>query len=85
MIKRIKFSKAEKDDMIGRIRTYFEMELDQQIGDVGAELLLEFFATDIGAYYYNRGLYDAQALIRDKVIEITDAIFELERPEAGTS
>lgn len=77
---KIKFSREEKADIVGRIRHYFRDELDREIGEIGAEMLLEFFSVEIGGYYCNRGLYDAQNLLRDKIAEITDAVFELERP-----
>jgi len=81
MVDKISFSKEEKADIIRRIQHFFAVERDEKIGEVAAELLLEFFSSEIGGYYYNRGLYDAQTLLRDRIAEITDAIFELEKPE----
>jgi len=43
-------------------------------------MLMQFFADKMGAYYYNRGLYDAQALIRKQVESLSDEIFALEQP-----
>ena len=39
-----------------------------------------FFVDKMGAYFYNRGLYDAQTLIRERVDTLTDDIFALEQP-----
>jgi uncharacterized protein (DUF2164 family) len=76
----IKFSPAEKDIIVRKIKLYFSEELHQQIGGFDAEFLLDFFAKEIGAYFYNRGLYDAQAVLSSKLDDIHDAIYQLERP-----
>lgn len=76
----IAFSPAEKDVIVRKIKLYFAEELNQQIGSFDAEFLLDFFAKEIGAYFYNRGLYDAQALLSKKLDDMQDAIYQLERP-----
>ncbi|GLQ47633.1 hypothetical protein GCM10007862_26840 [Dyella lipolytica] len=76
----IKFSPTEKDVIVRKIKLYFSEELHQQIGSFDAEFLLDFFAREIGAYFYNRGLYDAQAVLSGKLDDIQDAIYQLERP-----
>ncbi len=76
----VSFSKQEKEVIVKRIRQYFEEELRQEIGQFDAEFLLQFFADEFGAYFYNRGLLDAQAILSKKVESITDAIHELEKP-----
>lgn len=76
----IEFSKAEKDLIVRRIQQYASKELDQELGQFDAEFLLDFFANEIGAYFYNRGLRDAQVLIETKVADIADAIYEIEKP-----
>ena len=76
----MQFSADEKAEITGKVKMYFREELDQEIGSFDAEFLVDFFAEEIGAYFYNRGLYDAQALISSKVEEISEAIYELERP-----
>ncbi|MDA8962299.1 DUF2164 domain-containing protein [Congregibacter sp.] len=34
----------------------------------------------MGAYFYNRGIYDAQAVISKRTDELADALYELEKP-----
>ena len=76
----LKFSKEEKEIIRNKIQLYFREELNQEIGQFDAEFLLDFFSTEVGAYYYNRGLYDAQAILEKKMDTITEAIYELEKP-----
>jgi uncharacterized protein (DUF2164 family) len=75
----IEFSKEEKEVIAGKIQLYFKEELDQELGRFDAEFLLDFFAEEIGAYFYNRGLYDAQAALERRLDEISEAIYELEK------
>ena len=76
----IKFTKGEKAIILGKIQRYFREELDQEIGQFDAEFLLDFFAEELGAYFYNRGLYDAQILLEGRMESIAEAIYELEKP-----
>ncbi|MFT6490802.1 MAG: hypothetical protein ACJAXQ_001586 [Parvibaculaceae bacterium] len=79
MMEKIKFSKEEMSTIIRRIQDYFDEELESDIGQMQAEFLLNFFSEEIGAYHYNRGLYDAQALLLKKVDDFTDSIYALEQ------
>jgi uncharacterized protein (DUF2164 family) len=79
-VKPIKFSREETKAIVDEIRDYFRNELDQDIGSIPAEMLMMFFVDKMGAYFYNRGLYDAQGLIRERMDSLTDDIFGLEQP-----
>ena len=76
----IEFSKPEKEAIVTKIKGYFNKELDQELGQFDAEFLLDFFSKEIGGYYYNRGLHDAQSLIESRLVDIADAIYEIEKP-----
>jgi len=76
----ITFSQDEKATLVAKIQSYFHAELDQEIGQFEAEFLLDFFSQEVGPYYYNRGLYDAQAVLASRIEGITDAIYEIEKP-----
>lgn len=79
-MKDIKFSKEETDRIVGKIKAYFNDELDQEIGGFEAEFLIDFFAKEIGPYFYNRGLSDANTLFTEKSEELSYLIQELEKP-----
>ena len=70
----------EKEIIVGRIQTYFREELNQELGGFDAEFLLDFFAEEMGAYFYNRALYDAQAILERRLEDFGEAVFELEKP-----
>lgn len=75
----IEFSKEEKAILVSKLQRYFTEELRQEIGQFDAEFLLEFFSHELGAYYYNQGLHDAQAALSVKMDDIHDAIYQLEQ------
>ena len=77
---KIKFTKEEKEMMVKKVQLYFREELDQEIGGFDAEFLIDFFAEEIGPFFYNRGIYDAESTITEKVTEISDLLLQLEKP-----
>ena len=77
---KIEFSKEEKEIIVGKIKLYFSEELNQSIGSFDAEFLLDFFTEEVGPYFYNRGLYDARAVLEERLQNIDEAIYEIEKP-----
>ncbi len=75
----ISFTKEEKELITRKIQLYFSEELNQQVGQFDAEFLLDFISRELGAYFYNRGLYDAQAALSAKLEDIQDSIYQLEQ------
>lgn len=76
----IKFTEGEKALIVRKIQLYFTEELKQEIGRFDAEFLLDFFFSEVGPYFYNRGLHDAQAILSSKLDDLGQAISLLERP-----
>lgn len=74
----IEFSKDEKAILIKKLQLYFKEELDNEIGQFDTQFLLDYISEEIGAYYYNRGLYDAQSVFDSRIDTITEAIFDIE-------
>ncbi len=62
----IKFDKSEKSSLVQKVKMYFREKLNWEIGDFGAEFLIDFFANEEGSHFYNRRIYDAQAMLVDK-------------------
>ena len=76
----ITFSREERDIICRKIQLYMREELEQEVGQFDAGFLLDFFAEEIGPYFYNRGLYDAQAILQSRLENIAEAIYEIEKP-----
>jgi uncharacterized protein (DUF2164 family) len=76
----ITFTREEREIICRKIQLYMREELEQEVGQFDASFLLDFFAEEIGAYFYNRGLYDAQAILEARLENIAEAIYEIEKP-----
>ena len=76
----ITFTREEREIMCRKIQLYLREELGQEVGQFDAGFLLDFFAEEIGTFFYNRGLYDAQAILESRLENIAEAIYELEKP-----
>lgn len=62
------------------IKRYLAEQLDQDVGDLQARLLLEFVLREIGPSIYNAAVVDAQTYLRDRVADLEGACFV---PEFG--
>jgi uncharacterized protein (DUF2164 family) len=58
---------------VASIRRYFAESLDQDIGDLKAALVLEFFLKEIAPTVYNGAIADAQTFLRDRVADLDGA------------
>jgi uncharacterized protein (DUF2164 family) len=78
-MKPIEFSKEDRAAITAKLRDYFARELDQELGQLPAEMLLDFIGTEIGGAFYTRGVHDAQQLVQQKAEDIVEALYGLER------
>lgn len=72
-------SPDQRDEAAHRIRDWLRNEQDLELGRLPAEMLVEFIEQHVGRLYYNQGLRDAEALIRAKVEDVSDALYGMER------
>jgi len=76
----IVFTKEQKELLVHKVKLYFMQELDDDIGQFDAEFLLDFISKETGAYYYNKGLQDAQITMQNQMDTLTDALYVMEKP-----
>ncbi|WP_163133819.1 DUF2164 domain-containing protein [Agarivorans sp. Alg241-V36] len=77
---KIEFSSEQKNALVSKIQDYCEQQLDLEVGQFDAEFLLDFFSEEVGAYYYNQGLQDAQTVVQNRIDSIADELYEIEKP-----
>ena len=71
----ITLSEQTRTQAIASIRRYFTEQLDQEVGDLQASLVLEFILKEIGPSIYNAAIADAQVYFRDRAAELDGACF----------
>ncbi len=75
----IKLSKEDLAWLAERIQNYFDTELGQEIGNMDAGFLIDFFAETAGPVFYNQGLRDAQVLLSRKLEDVSDELSAMEK------
>lgn len=73
----VRFSKGQKDEIVSKIRGYFKMELDFDINNLQAQLLLNFFSKSVGIYYYNQAIEDAVLYMQER----TEDLYALQKAD----
>lgn len=65
--------------MVDQLQQYFDKEMNQELEQFDAEFLLDFFANNIGAHFYNQGLHDARAIFSARIESVDDEIYAIEK------
>jgi len=66
----IKLRKDAERYLLGSIKRFMAENIDEEIGDLKASLLLEFCLREIGPSIYNQAMADAQQYIQDKAADL---------------
>jgi len=74
-MKAIELGKKEREQAVASIKRYFQEELPEQIGDLPAGLLLNFFLEEIGPAIYNQAIADAQARMASRVADLNGELY----------
>lgn len=61
----VKVTKERRDEIVSEIRKYFSKERDEEIGDLAAGLMLDFFLEKIAPEFYNQGVDDSYQYMKD--------------------
>jgi uncharacterized protein (DUF2164 family) len=75
----LEFTPEERTALNTRVQEYLSNELGVELGRFDVEFLVDFFTKEIGAFYYNRGLYDAQAALEKRLDDVRESIMSLEK------
>lgn len=75
----MKFPREEREQIIESIQAYFEMERGEEIGNLGAEQLLDYIVQEVGPLLYNQGVRDAKKMVDQKLLNIDEDITSLEK------
>ena len=67
-----------RQQLIESIRRFVEERMDEEIGDLKAILLLDYFLEEIGPTIYNKAISDAQAYMQEKLSDLDGTCYEPE-------
>lgn len=60
------------------LKRYFEERLEEEIGDLQATLLLEFFLEELAPTVYNQAIMDAQAFLQGRIGDLEASCYQEE-------
>jgi len=74
----IKLAKDVEDRLLASLQRYCANNFDEEIGNLKAQLLLDFCVREIGPSIYNQAVQDAQKVMMEKVAELETNCYETE-------
>ena len=74
----IEISREATTAAITSIQRYFEENMDEEIGTLGAGALLGFFLKEIAPVVYNQAVADVQSRLQARIMELDIEVHETE-------
>ena len=74
----IKVDREAELRLLNSIKRFFDEEMDDDIGDLKARLVLEFCLAEIGPSIYNKAVADAQSFMQERVSDLDGSCYEAE-------
>ncbi len=74
----IKIPKETEKALLVSIRRFFAETLEEEIGDLKAQLVLDYCLREIGPTVYNAAVRDSQAYLQERVADLDGTCFEPE-------
>ena len=72
----LELTKQEIEQVIPSVQKYFREEFDQELSEMRARFLLEYFQKEIAPLAYNKGVKDAEQYFRSKTEDLTGICYE---------
>ena len=76
----IKLDHERRQRAVQSLRRYLSENWEDEVGDLKASLLLDFWLEEIGPCVYNQAVLDAQAFFQERVGDLDGVCYE---PEFG--
>ena len=72
----LELTKEETEQVVPSLQRYFREEFDQELSEMRARFLLEYFQKEIAPLAYNKGVKDAEQYFRSKTEDLTGVCYE---------
>jgi uncharacterized protein (DUF2164 family) len=77
---RIRLSDERRADLVASIQAWLRENFDDDVGELKAGLLLDFFVKELGPPVYNQAIKDAHDFLADKLVDLEGDFYEPEEP-----
>ncbi len=71
----IEISKEAKQNALESLQKYFEVNMEEPLGNLAAGALLQFMLEEIGPSIYNKGVADAQERMQQRISELDSEVY----------
>ena len=71
---------AARKQAVGALQQYFAANMDEQIGELKAGLLLDFILTELGPCVYNQAIADARTFFEERTADLAAVCYQDEFP-----
>ena len=72
----INLTPQQSQEVIHSLKRYFSAELDQELSELKAKLLLDYLLKEIAPLAYNQGVNEAEKFFRNKLEDLSATCFE---------
>lgn len=72
----IELTQQERDEATHSLKRYFAEEMDEELSELRAQLLLDYILKELGPLGYARGVRDAEAFFRKHLEDLPATCFE---------
>jgi uncharacterized protein (DUF2164 family) len=74
----IKLPKETASKLKASLTRFFDEELEQQIGEIKANLVLDYMLAEIGPVIYNQAIKDAESYLTERMMDLEGVCYEKE-------
>ncbi|MBA5608805.1 DUF2164 domain-containing protein [Duganella sp. LX20W] len=74
----IKLNKDVEQRLLASIQRYCAENMDEEVGELKARLLLDYCLREIGPSVYNQAILDAQSAMQERIADIETVCYETE-------
>ncbi len=74
----IKLNKDVEQRLLASIQRYCAENMDEEVGELKARLLLDYCLREIGPSVYNQAILDAQSALQERIADIETVCYETE-------
>jgi uncharacterized protein (DUF2164 family) len=74
----VDFPDDARKQAIASLKRYFDEVLEDDIGDLKAEMMLDFILREIAPTVYNHAIVDAQKYMQERVTDLDSSLFAAE-------
>jgi uncharacterized protein (DUF2164 family) len=76
----IELSRDDKAKAIASLKRYLREELDDDVGDLKADIFLGFILEELGPTIYNQALADARTFFEERLADLEGVCYQHEFP-----